>query len=184
MKDLLWKKTERCDWQEVARRLKIEEDAIDYHNRNPGSPMPNTPWIDDVRKVATRKGLNVDQTIFEIKGYANRNAAGHTGIGKMIDECDWQTLAERIEYDKATLNMVFANEPSKGVMMRVAIGRVANTWFKKIDWRMGYVAYEFSERALRKEKALERRRESRALNVPKQPSSPYRWSEGTCCGEA
>lgn len=25
MKDLLWKRTEKCDWQEVSRRLKIEE---------------------------------------------------------------------------------------------------------------------------------------------------------------
>lgn len=104
MRDLLWKKTEGCDWQEVSRRLEIEEDAIDYHNRNSGSPIPSTPWINYVREAAHRKGLDLDQTIFEIKAYASRNAAGHTGIGRMLDGCEWQALAERIEHDKATLH--------------------------------------------------------------------------------
>lgn len=63
----------------------------------------------------------------EIRAYANRNAAGHTGIGKMIDGCEWQALAEMLEYDKVKSDTVLSNEPSKGLMMRIAIGRLANT---------------------------------------------------------
>ncbi len=134
MRDLLWKTTEKCDWQEVARRITSEEKTLDDHYQNPDSVRPETPWLDDVKTAAERKSLDLNQTIFEIKGYAARNAAGHIGIGRMLDECNWQDLAERVLYDKATMNTVFANEPKKGVMMRVAVGRLANQWFSDIWW--------------------------------------------------
>ena len=102
--------------------------------------------MNDVREAANRKGLDVDQTIFEIKAYANRNAAGHTGIGRMIDGCDWQALAERIEYDKATFNTVFANEPNEAIIMRVAIGRLASTWLESTGWRGNRVVFIFGEK--------------------------------------
>lgn len=165
MRDLLWKTTERCDWQEVARRIKIGEDCLQYHSEHPESPVPDTPWINDVKTAADRKGLDAEQTMFEIKGYADRNAAGHIGIGRMIDECNWQALAERIEYDKATMNTVFANDHGKGVRMRLAVGKVAKAWFKRTGWDNGRVFCILNEHAVKKTKALERRKESKALNA-------------------
>lgn len=50
MRDLLWKTTEGWNWQEVARRLEIEENAIHHHSCNAESPMPSTRWMIDTRE--------------------------------------------------------------------------------------------------------------------------------------
>ena len=71
----------------------------------------------DVAKAAHRKGLDKQQTLFEIERYPERNAADHIGIGRMLDICEWTALAERILYDKATLATVFAKEQGEGPMM-------------------------------------------------------------------
>ena len=87
MRRLLWKTTTGCDWKIVANKLREEEKALDIHQENPNSPVPETPWLNDIKTAVERKGLNLDQTIFEIKGYGDRNAMAHIGIERMIDEC-------------------------------------------------------------------------------------------------
>ena len=53
-----------------------------------------------------------------------------------------QALAERILYDKATMNTIFANDVPKRSRMRVAVGRIADTWFSKLDWEEGHILYK------------------------------------------
>ncbi len=80
----------------------------------------------------------------------------------MLDEYSCQDLVERVLYDKATMNTVFANKPKKGIMMRVAVGRSANMWFQNSSWDNGHVRYELTAKAEKKTQALARRKESTA----------------------
>ena len=57
MNDLIWK-TEKLDWQAVAKQIRAEETTQADRKARGLSPAP-TPYLDDVAKAATRLGYEV-----------------------------------------------------------------------------------------------------------------------------
>ncbi len=63
------------------------------------------------------------------------------------------------------MNTVFANEPKKGIMVVVAVSRLANMWFQDSSWDNVHVRYELTNKG-RKEDAgfsAKKRKQSRRI---------------------
>lgn len=158
---MLWKRTQGCDWQDVAQKICDEERELKLAQRSQASD-PETPWLDEVHTAAMRKNLNFEQTVFEIESYAERNAHSHSGIGNFVERCEWETLAKRIAYDKSTLPKVFKNRQDEGTRMRIAIGKCEREWYDYIYDDGAQVVWQPSEKASKKSKALMKRMKDKA----------------------
>lgn len=171
MNDMLWKRTEGCDWQVVAEKL-ADEERILALARSSQSAIPATPWLDDVHTAALRKNPNFEQTVFEIQSYAQRNAFSHTGVGKYVNQGQWETLAKRIAYDKSILPKVIKNRVDQGITMRLAIGKCEHEWFDYIYDDDGIVRWFPSQKASEKSRALMNRARDKAKKAARQDAAP------------
>ena len=82
-----------------------------------GSHFPQHLTWSDVAKAAQRLGYEVDVVKYQIIAYANRNNFYHSGTKAMIDQGDFQVLAERILEDKRALEFIFRGRPSAQIEM-------------------------------------------------------------------
>ena len=157
MNDLVWK-TEKLDWQAVAKKMQNEEATMEDEKRRrvPTSP---TPYLDDVAKAAERLGYEVDLIRYQILAYANRNNFCHSGIKAMIQDGDFQQLAEGIMQDKRALVNIFRERPSEQTKIRKMIRFVEKEWFVRVfmdetgEGRL--VKFVLSKRAIRRVKDIE-----------------------------
>ena len=155
-KTLYWK--ENGDWQAIAGILDDEQQAISRRQNSIrlgflNNPIPETPCLDDVRYAAAKLGIDTEQILFEIRLYAARNATCHVGIKGMVQNCQWQKLADRICWDKKSLSKVFEGQNEAQVRMRITIGRIESMWFDAC-WmdESGEVTYLLLKAAVRASK--------------------------------
>ena len=157
MNDMVWK-TERLDWQAVAKKIQNEEATMEDEKRRrvPTSP---TPYLDDVAKAAERLGHEKSLIRYQIMAYADRNNFCHSGIKSMIQEGDFQQLAERIMQDKRALVNIYRERPSDQIKIRKMIRFVEKEWFVRVfideigDGRL--VKYLPSKKAIRRIEDIE-----------------------------
>ena len=152
---LYWR--DNGDWCEIARVLRHELEELERIRRTPntfGKPAETieTPILNDINYVANKLPKPVDpkQIIYEIEAYAARNQLCHIGIAKMIDECRWGDLADRVCHDKAQLELIYHDRPCEQANMRRSIGTLQEKWFEHCFLRHGKVEYVKSEEARNK----------------------------------
>ena len=139
MGDMIWK-AQKLDCQEVGRQVKKEETtrAREERRRMPLSP---TPYLDDIAKAATRLGHDFAIVRYQIFAYAERNDFCHSGVKNMIEQGEFQELAERIVEDKRALEIIYRGRPHDQIEMRGVIKIVEKRWFDAlfVDERTGRV---------------------------------------------
>ena len=139
MCDLIWK-VKKLDWQEVGRQVKKEETtrAEEQRRRLPLSP---TPYLNDIAKAADRLGHGFAIVRYQILAYAERNDFCHSGVKNMIQNGEFQELAERIVIDKRAPEIIYRGRPHDQIEMRGMIKIVEKEWFDTlfVDERKGRV---------------------------------------------
>ena len=157
MNDMVWK-TEKLDWQAVAKKIQKEEATMEDEKRRrvPTSP---TPYLDDIARAANILGCEVDMIRYQILAYADRNNSScHSGLKAMIEDCEIQQLAERIMQDKRALLYIYRGRTSAHLEMRKMIRFVEKEWFERVfvkETRRGReVMFLPSERTIQKIKSL------------------------------
>ena len=130
MNDMVWK-TEKLDWQAVAKKIQKEEATMEDEKRRrvPTSP---TPYLDEIAKAANGLGYQVDLIIYQILAYADRNKFCDSSLKVMIQDGAFQQLAERIMEDKRALVNIYRGEPSAQIEIRKMIKFVEKEWFVKL----------------------------------------------------
>lgn len=148
IKDIIWK-TERLDWQAVAKRILEEKSTLAKEKLRHLAITP-TPYLNDISRAANRLGCESSMVRYQIIAYAQRNNFCHSGI-KAID---FRELAERIMEDKRALDVIFRNRPHAPKEMRGLIKMVEREWFSRIwvddTWKQRQVNYFPTEKALQK----------------------------------
>lgn len=124
MEDIKWKR-ENLNWQAVAKKLTEEEEMSSF------SSIP-TPWVYEIEKAAKRLEYDPKLVRYQIHAYADRNNFCHSGIQGMIDNCDFQELAERIVEDRRALEVIFRGRPNNQIDMRSVIKEVEREWFTAV----------------------------------------------------
>ena len=127
MNDMVWK-TEKLDWQAVAEKITDEEATIEDEKRRrvPTSP---TPYLDEIAKAANGLGYQVDLIRYQILAYADRNKFCDSSLKVMIQDGNFQELAERIMEDKRALVNIYRGRPSDQIELRKMIRFVEKEWF-------------------------------------------------------
>jgi hypothetical protein len=64
-----------------------------------------------LEEAARHYGVTQQQLVSEIRFYAMRNRAFHSGIRRLIDRCQFDALAQRIVDDRAHLEKGFKDNP-------------------------------------------------------------------------
>lgn len=126
IKDIIWK-TERLDWQAVAKQILEEESTLAKEKLRHLAIYP-TPYLDDIAKAADRLGCESSMVRYQIIAYAQRNNFCHSGI-KAID---FRELAERIMEDKRALDVICRDRPHAKTEIRGLIKVVEGEWFSRI----------------------------------------------------
>ena len=158
--DMLWKLDSK-DWACVADALQREEAAMQEYSESQtrlvfgqGGPViskPAMPWHDDVKIAANRLRMDTEDLKWEIVTYAKRNRLSHNGIGQLLDNCQWDRLAERISSDLGVLGMVFPGRGSEQIAMRRAVKRFEKEWFDSVvRLESGCIVSQPNERARKK----------------------------------
>ncbi|KAI9714150.1 MAG: hypothetical protein M1812_006478 [Candelaria pacifica] len=132
--EYFWRFPNKKDWQAVSAALDEERKRMqEYHRRKQVAvglvERPETPLMNDIEKAAEERNTTAEQFAFEIQAYAARNSYCHSGIKRLIDECKWHDLAERVLEDQATLNWVYRNKVNERNEMRRCIQTTENAWF-------------------------------------------------------
>ena len=79
MADMIWK-IDKLDWQEVASRIRAEEENRAQDKSHRRAVLSPTPYLDDVAKAASRLGYDESLVRYQILAYAERNDWCHSGI--------------------------------------------------------------------------------------------------------
>ena len=156
MGDMIWK-VKKLDWQEVGRQVKKEETTRVEEQRRQ-LPLSPTPYLDDIAKAADRLGHDFAIVRYQILAYAERNDFCHSGVKNMIQNGEFQELAERILIDKRALEIIYRGRPHDQIEMRGVIKIVEKEWFDTlfVDERKGRVArFILSDRAVEKVRRIE-----------------------------
>ena len=155
MDDLIWK-TEKLDWQAVAKNVK-EEEIIRRNDRYYRRPVfTPTPYLDDIAKAASRLGYEESLVRYQIIAYAQRNDFCHSGIKGLICDCDWHDLGKKIIEDKRALELIFRGRPHDQIEMRNIIKLVEREWFSKlwVNEKTGSgVKYCLTEKGMKKQQS-------------------------------
>ena len=131
MDEMQWR-VDRVDWTEAAQKIREEEEiALEEEQRHRTIKTP-TPYLDSIREAAQILGLTEKAVRFQIVGFGERNDMCHSHLEAMILKGSFHTLAEKIVEDKKGLDIIYQNRPNDQIEMRVAIGSLANEWFKRI----------------------------------------------------
>ena len=130
MSDLVWK-TEKLDWQAVAKQIRAEEAPRAERKERRLSPAP-TPYLDDVAKAASRLGYSESLVRYQILAYADRNNFCHSGIKTMAQSGHFNQLGERILEDLRSLDVIFRDRPHEQIEMRSIIKLVEKEWFLRL----------------------------------------------------
>lgn len=156
MKDMIWK-TEKLDWQAVAKRVLEEESTLAKEELRHLAISP-TPYLDDIAKAADRLGCESSMVRYQIIAFAERNNFCHSGIKAMAQNGDFQELAERIMEDKRALDVIFRDRPHAQIEMRGLIKTAEREWFSRI-WmdetrKQRRMKYILSDRANQKMQSI------------------------------
>lgn len=156
LKDMIWK-TEKLDWQAVAKRVLEEESTLAEEKLRHLAISP-TPYLDDIAKAADRLGCESSMVRYQIIAYAERNNFCHSGIKAMAQNGDFQELAERIMEDKRALDVIFRDRPHAQIEIRGLIKTVEREWFSRIwmdeTWKPRRVKYVLSDKATQKMRSI------------------------------
>lgn len=156
MGDMVWK-VERIDWQEIGRQVRQEEATRAKEERR-RLPLSRTPYLDDIAKAAARLGHDFAIVRYQILAYADRNDFCHSGVKNMIQQGEFQELAERIMEDKRALEIIYRGRPHDQIEMRGVIKIVEKEWFDTlfVDERKGRVVrFVLSGRGVEKMRRME-----------------------------
>ena len=151
-----WKIHPKLSWVDVGRLLKKEKAEMDRHLSSTNLPRPETPWLDDVNKAAQMLAIDEEQLIYEITWYGKRNEFCHSGIKRMIDEADFNNLADRIIADKKSLCAIFKGRPVEQIEMRNCISRIQHEWYRSCYLKNGKAQYALSDKGFEKQVRSER----------------------------
>lgn len=164
-KEYHWKK-QSIDWVEVSRKLDEELEELKSYEiwrHCPGREPPATPLMDDTNKAAQKLNMSPADLRWEIKTYAHRNLVVHNNTKRLVDCCNWSTLAERTCKDLATLHRVYPGRGQEQIAMRGAIKAFQKQFFLYIvQTPAKEIAFETTEWA----NELTRRRNQRLLSQP------------------
>lgn len=117
------------NWQDVAKLLddelgEIQSQPLKWASATTTVAKPDTPWLNDVDRAAKILGTDHGQILFEIRAYEPQNQLCRSSIKQLIDEADFQDLAQQICNDKSILNFVFRDRPGEMLEFRRCITRV------------------------------------------------------------
>ena len=156
MSDMVWK-IKKLNWQEVGQQIKKEETTRAEEKRR-RLPLSLTPCLDDIARAATRLGHDFGIVRYQILAYAERNDLYHSGVKSMIQNGEFQELAERIVVDKRALEIIYRGRPHDQIEMRGIIKIVEKEWFETmfVDERKGRVVrFVLSNKAVEKTRKME-----------------------------
>ena len=156
MGDMVWK-VKRIDWQEVGRQVRQEE-ATRAEEERRRLPLSPTPYLDDIAKAAAGLGYDFAIVRYQILAYADRNDFCHSGVKNMIQQGEFQELAERIMEDKRALEIIYRGRAHDQIEMRGVIKIVEKEWFDTlfVDERKGRVVrFVLSGRGVEKMRRME-----------------------------
>ena len=131
MARMKWK-IDKLNWQEMAIKMRKEEEVQKEERKRQLTESTPTPFIDDVCEAARILGCNSRFIRFHILEYAERNNFCHSGIEDMIDQGSFAELVETIYEDKKNLAMLFQGRPEKCSRMLETISLVEKEWFVTI----------------------------------------------------
>lgn len=155
-KDIIWK-TERLDWQAIVKRILEEESTLAKENLRHLAITP-TPYLNDIFKAANRLGCEISMVRYQVVAYAERNNFCHSAIKAMVQNGDFQELAERVMEDKKALDVIFRDRPHAPKEMRGLIKMVKREWFSRIwmdeTWKQRQVKCFPTEKALQKLRSI------------------------------
>jgi len=136
--DLVWKEYPSKNWIGLARQIAAEREKISEYKheiysvrRHPRELVrPDTPMLDSCERAGEPMGLSGEQIAWEIQKYAERNQQSHSYIQSMIDNANWNQLAETLARDEELLETVFPFAPEKSGGFRTAIDNVKEQWYE------------------------------------------------------
>jgi hypothetical protein len=103
-----------------------------------------------------------EKLIGEIRFYAMRNNACHSGIGRLIDKSKFGALAQRIVDDKVHLEEAFKDYPAERTVVKACITRLEKEWLAVLEADSGVITRpKLTEKAKGKGKRLKARQKSK-----------------------
>ena len=119
-------------------------------------PLPHTPYLDGLKKAATLLKLTERDARFEIAAYAKRNTLCHCSVEDMIDNADWEKLAEQIFRDKQKLIETWGDNSELVLQYRLAVGRFEDKWFEHTSYidHGGRLRYLINDKAQQKSRRV------------------------------
>ena len=148
MEDMRWK-IEKLDWQEVAEKIKKEENTLAEESAR-RLPLSKTPYLDSVKEAATRLGYDTGLVRYQIIAYAECNNFCHNGIKDLINHAEFAELAEKLVEDKRALGEIYRGNPRAQIEMRSVLKIIENEWFDSIwidNTRKVPVKFSLSDKA-------------------------------------
>ena len=123
-------------WHELAPiMLKQQKERDDRHNNPTAYKKPydyDFPELRELENAAKACGLDVNQCLFAVQAYAQRNKALHRGIDDMIAEGDFQKLALTLYDDLADVPTAVGMSMARERKMLIGIiETLIRRWFNQ-----------------------------------------------------
>ena len=128
------------NWTVIQRRMEEEDrkykEWIDrewFDRGRPGGAVapPGRPTIHAIDKACTELKLDLENTLFTIRWYSQRNEEMHCKVNIHIQQCDWNALATQLWKDIRELPNVFGDEEYRH--MQKVLDVIKDRYFEKLD---------------------------------------------------
>ena len=122
---------DRIPWTDVQALIDEEKRAVsEWHANSQKGPVPPKPTQDAIYRACEKSDLDYHQVLYSIEWYAQRNWRAHNGVGRMISDCRFEELGNRIYWDIQDIPTIFGEEDQ--AKMKAVLEGVANRYFFEV----------------------------------------------------